>query len=195
MGNKTFLIDNRHPTSIGKTGVLQNNLQESLASSAFRVPNQRYTMRDSVTCPTPIDMLENLLIVIVISATMALAIKAYILPGVVNGLLKFGLGNSGEFADWHMTIEHNPMVTPTAHDCWNTAIAYIDDQGGELIRRWNSHASTGDRLNREYLLEHGKILLELDRWNGFTISGKKEVARQLAETIFALAENEKDQRA
>ena len=119
-----------------------------------------------------------MLIAIVFAVTVAILLRH-----AIDLFLKFGLGQSGEFAQWQMTVRHDPTKSLTPHDYWTIAVDHIEQIGGELIRQWNSHGSTGDRLNREYKLPDGKILLEFDRWNGVTLSGNTVVAKPLGESI------------
>ena len=126
---------------------------------------------------------------IVMTLAVILAAGVLLFTYALNAFLKLGLGQAGESSQWHMTVEHDRSKSFPPRDYWTTAINYIEEIGGKLNRSWNSHGSTGDRLNREYNLDDQKILLEYDRWNGFTISGKTDVAKPLAESIENLVEN------
>ena len=79
-------------------------------------------------------------------------------------------GQIGQSRCWHMTFEHgHDDLSP--HCCWSTAINVLSEMNAEFVREWGSHAEVGDRANREYRLDGTTVLLELDRWNGFTLSG------------------------
>ena len=131
--------------------------------------------------------LSWLTVVTIFVAIVTVAIS--FLPRAVSAFLKIGLGQAGEFAQWHMTIAHDPSTQITPHDYWTTAITYIERNGGEMTRSWNSHGSSGDRQNREYKMNNEVVLLEYDRWNGFTISGKTKSTKPLAESIRDIALN------
>ena len=126
-----------------------------------------------------------------IAITLAVMVTAgfFLLPRMLDAFLKIGFSQAGEFAQWHMTVKHDPSNKITPHDYWTTAINHIEEIGGELNRCWNSHGSSGDRLNREYNLNNELILLEYDRWNGFTISGRTGSAKPLAESINSILRN------
>jgi hypothetical protein len=93
----------------------------------------------------------------------------------------------GEYRDWHMTIEHSSKPFSPG-EYWAAAMAELE-ANSELLREWNSHDALGGRVSREYRLDDSTVLLELDRWNGFTISGEVHLAEPIAKRIMARLEH------
>ncbi len=92
---------------------------------------------------------------------------------------------SGILREWHQTMTTIPADTssPSSQELWDAAISVLDRADGKLIREWNSPYSFGEGVYREYRLNDTDVLIEVDRRNGFTISGKSTVAEPLAQQI------------
>ena len=99
------------------------------------------------------------------------------LSHILRSLIEFVYGQHGDLATWRFTIPHDSSTR--AHAGWELAIAEIEKLNGTLSQEWLSHVSTGERQNREYLVGREKVLLELDRWNGFTISSETDVVESV----------------
>lgn len=101
---------------------------------------------------------------------------------LVQLLNRLVYGQVGESRSWYMTVHHGDGAA-TPHDYWKTAIDTLAGTDAILTREWGSHAEAGDRANREYRLERTMVLLELDRWNGFTISGDRELLNPIVDRM------------
>jgi hypothetical protein len=129
-------------------------------------------------------MFDQPILTIIAACIGVLLVGICLAPWFLKGLLKIMEGPVGEFQEWQMTIPHSSQPFSPA-EYWNTAIAEFEIQNSKLLREWNSHASTGDRVSREYRHDNTVILLELDRWNGFTISGEQIPTQAIANRIIA----------
>ncbi|WP_442511106.1 hypothetical protein SH528x_002771 [Novipirellula sp. SH528] len=100
---------------------------------------------------------------------------------VINGVLE---RPSGLLREWHRTIPHSGSDAsfPSSYEQWDAAVAILDVDA-KLIREWHSPYTYGDGVYREYRIDDTYVLIELDRLNGFTISGKRAVAEPLSEQI------------
>ena len=74
-----------------------------------------------------------------------------------------------------MPVRYGGAEARQPYECWKIAIHELDNAGAELIRDWESDVGGGGRANREYRLGKSRVLVELDRWSGFTISGHADM--------------------
>lgn len=107
-----------------------------------------------------------------------------VLPWCLRHFITMMEGPLGDFNEWHMTIKDGSEAFSQG-GFWTAAIAELESEDATLIREWNSHASTGDRVSRQYRLNKATILLEWDRWNGLTISGDRHPTETIVERIIA----------
>lgn len=119
-------------------------------------------------------------LILAILATITVAVA--VLVWFVGFMRLIVCGQDNETSSWHMTVSHDD-ANGIAYNCWAMAIEMFDNSGAQLVREWGSHEEVGDRTNREYRLKGTTVLLELDRWNGFTISGDRELLKPVADQI------------
>lgn len=103
---------------------------------------------------------------------------------IVGKILNFTYGQRGSRARWNLTVPHG--INKEAYRSWELAIAEIENCDGTLEKEWISHVRTGERQNRKYSVDGEMLLLELDRWNGFTISGNTNIAKTIIEKLEAI---------
>ena len=113
---------------------------------------------------------------------VALVVIVVVGPVLINLILE---RPSGVLREWHQTMTTFSADTsvPSSGEQWDAAIAVLDHAGATFIREWRSMYSRGEGVYREYRLDDTDILIEVDRVNGFTISGKRSVAEPLAHQI------------